>query len=64
MAFSQVNRAVHMIILAKGKADRIIRVNICDLRDIYTVPETFLPKDHPSMHICYQRQHKAAQIKS
>lgn len=46
MAFSQVGRAVHTIILAKGKADIITRVNICDLRDIYTVSETFLPKDH------------------
>lgn len=52
MAFSQVSRAVHMIILAKGNADIIIHVNICDLQDTYTVSEIFLPEDHQAMHIC------------
>lgn len=52
MAFSQVSRAVHMIILAKGNADIIIHVNIYDLQDIYTVSEIFLPEDHQAMHIC------------
>lgn len=38
MAFSQVSRAVRVIILAKGKADVIIQVNICEV--FYTVSET------------------------
>lgn len=51
-AFSQVSRAVRVIILAKGKADVNIHVNICDLPDIFTVSETFLSEDHQAIHIC------------